>query len=140
MSDSPVSNRTKTFAGLMLMFLLTLVFFFLGRAYFRVAAALAILFGLLGIVLTVQTFRTQEPRLHRLCFLTTGIAATMIPTSAVLHNLVYALCILLFGERFWSDGSDEPFFFLLAIVICPALFVVGSIGSALLLIRERFSR
>jgi hypothetical protein len=117
-----------------------LLFFALGRSYFRIAAALAIAFGLLGLVLTVQTFRTSEPRLHRLFFLTTGIAAMMIPVSAVMHNLVYALCILFFGDRFWSDGSDEPFFFLLAIVVCPVLFMIGAVGSAILLIKGSATR
>ena len=140
MNDSPFSKRTTTFVGLIVLFLLTLLFFTLGRSYFRIAAALAIAFGLLGLVLTVQTFRTHEPRLHRLFFLTTGIAAAMIPTSALLHNLVYALCILFFGDRFWADGSDEPFFFLLAIVVGPALFVIGAVGSAILLIKGSATR
>jgi len=111
MNDSPFSKRTTTFVGLIVLFFLTLLFFTLGRSYFRIAAALAIAFGLLGLVLTAQTFRTHEPRLHRLFFLTTGIAAAMIPTSALLHNLVYALASCFSGTIFGQTALTSRFSF-----------------------------
>jgi hypothetical protein len=69
-----------------------------------------------------------------------GASAAAMPICAVLHNVVYALFILWFGEGFWErHGADEPVFFLLAIVVFPALFVVGTVGSIVLLLRARLS-
>jgi hypothetical protein len=70
-------------------------------------------------------------------FLLAGASATAMPICAVLHNAVYALFIRWFGEGFWErHGSDEPVFFILAIVVCPALFVVASVGSFVFLARD----
>ncbi len=126
--------------GVIVLFALTILCFTLHRQFVNVAAVLAIIFGLAGIVLVVLTLRLQEPRFHRAFFLVTGISAAGIPISVVLHNLVYALCILCFGQGFWGNGSDEPFFFLLAIIVFPALFVVGAVGSSVLLVRSKVAR
>ncbi|HII72496.1 TPA: hypothetical protein HA265_07105 [Candidatus Woesearchaeota archaeon] len=48
---------------------------------------------------------------------------------AILHNLAYGLLMLMFGQGFWGETGDEPVFFILAIIICPLAFLVGSIGS-----------
>ena len=55
--------------------------------------------------------------------------------AIVLHNLVYALFIILFGENFWI-GGDEPFFFILAIIVIPAYFVICVVYSLI----KRFKR
>lgn len=132
--------RNASLFGLVALFVLTLLFFSLDRRLFNVAAGLAIIFGLLGLVLVVLTLRLQEPRLHRVFFLLTGISAALIPISVVLHNLVYALCIVFFGEGFWEGGSDEPFFFILALIVCPALFIVGAVGSMAFLVRANIAK
>jgi len=55
-----------------------------------------------------------------------------------LHNLFYALFIKLFGTNFWDriGVGDEPFFFILATIICPIAFLVGVIGSIVIFIRR----
>ena len=50
----------------------------------------------------------------------------------VLHNAVYALFLDFFGLH-----SDEPFFFLLAIVVIPLYFVVSVAYTLIWLIRQR---
>ena len=56
----------------------------------------------------------------------------------ILHNVVYGLLIYLFGEDFWDKIgiSDEPFFFLLAVFVCPILFLIGVVGSIVLIIKK----
>ncbi len=43
----------------------------------------------------------------------------------MLHNAVYALGIVCFGQGFWED---EPVFFIIALIVVPAGFVVGTVG------------
>jgi hypothetical protein len=140
MKNATSQLRNAALLGLVILFALTALFFSLDRRLFNVAAVLAIIFGLLGLVLMVLTLRLREPRLDRVFFLLTGMSAALIPISVVLHNLVYALCIVFFGEGFWKGGSDEPFFLILAIVVCPTLFVIGAVGSSVLLIRSKIKQ
>ena len=98
--------------------------------------ALAIFFGL-GIALLVLTVK-KEPGGRRKAFLIlTGSSAVGIPVFGVLHNLVYALLIWLFGEDAWGSLGDEPVFFALAVIVCPVAYLVGAIGTITLTIRNR---
>ncbi|MFO0806624.1 MAG: hypothetical protein U0791_26260 [Gemmataceae bacterium] len=124
---------------MVVLFALTVLFFTQVR-HFHVAAAFAVIFGLLGLVLAVLTLRLREPRLRRAFFLVTGVSEAAMPISVVLHNLVYALCVVFLGEGFREGGSDEPFFFVLAIIVFPASFVIGAVGSTVLLIRCRTTK
>ncbi len=95
---------------------------------------LAIVFALLGLVVVVLTVRLHEARAQKAFLLLAGISAVAIPVCAVLHNVVYGLFILWFGEGLWErHGADEPVFFILAIVVFPALFLVGTVGSLVFL-------
>jgi hypothetical protein len=98
---------------------------------------LALAFGLLGLVEVVLTVRLKEARAKQVFFLLAGASATAIPICAILHNVVYGVFILWFGEGFWErHGADEPVFFLLAIVVCPALFLLGAVGSLVFLAKD----
>jgi hypothetical protein len=46
----------------------------------------------------------------------------------VLHNAIYGLFILLSGWGFWDRFGDEPVFFIIALIVVPAGFIVGAIG------------
>jgi hypothetical protein len=110
---------------------------------FAVTAVLAIVFGLLGIVLVALAARLKGPRMQKVFFILTGASAAGMPIFAVLHNLVYGLFIALFGEGFWErhgSGGDEPVFFILAILVCPALFLIGTVGSIVLFVKARTSK
>ena len=110
---------------------------------FAVTAVLAIVFGLLGIVLVVLAAKLKGPRIQKIFFILTGASAACMPIFAVLHNLVYGLLITLFGEGFWErhgSGGDEPVFFILAILVCPALFLIGTVGSIVLLVKVRTAK
>lgn len=56
------------------------------------------------------------------------LTAQAFLTSVVLHGAVYALFILLAGWGFWDRFGDEPVFFMIAIFVVPAGFVLGAIG------------
>ena len=111
------------------------------RPPFYVIAALGIAFGLLGLLVAVWTAWLPEARMRKAFFVLTGASGAGIPICAILHNLVYGLFIAWFGEGFWERHGmpDEPVFFILAVLVCPALFLIGSVGSIALLIRARIA-
>ena len=94
-----------------------------------------IVFFLLGIALLVLTLREKVSGTLRKFFLLTGASSTGVFVFILLHNAVYGLFIYFFGEGFWN-GGDEPFFFILALIICPLGFLVGVVGSIVLAIKK----
>ncbi len=50
----------------------------------------------------------------------------------VLHNVIYAV----FRDSFGPNG-DEPFFFLLAVVVIPLYLVVSAVYTVVQLVRQR---
>jgi hypothetical protein len=134
--------RNVTFFLLVSIFVLILALFSLNGRFisfsFPVIVVLAFAFGLLGLLLLVLTVKIKEGRLQRTFFLLAGASAAAMPICGILHNLVYALFISWFGEGFGeSHGGDEGVFFILAIVVCPALFLVGAAGSVVLFLKPK---
>lgn len=112
-----------------------------GTLPFPAIVVLGFGFVLFGPVLVVLTLRLKETRLQKAFFLLAGASAAAIPICVVMHNLIYGLFIWWFGKGFWErHGNDEPVFFILAVLICPALFVAGALGSIALLIRARLNK
>lgn len=113
-----------------------------------VAAAVSILFPLsgllffaLGLALLILTVRARA-RLDRLLkrfLLVTSSSAVGVFVSILLHGLVFGLLILLFGEDFWSKTGleDEPFFFIVGLFVCPIAYLVGTVGSIVLMFRKK---
>jgi hypothetical protein len=144
------SQRVRNTAFFVLVAIFALVFALLGlggrltRFPGSLLAVLVIAIALLGLAVVVLTVRLKEARTKRISFLLAGASAAAIPICALLHNVVYALFILWFGEGFWErHGTDEPVFFILATVVCPALFLTGAIGSFVSLamdFQHRFQR
>lgn len=77
----------------------------------------------------------------RIFLLVTGISLGVFIISVFLHNVIYGLCILWFGEDFWgrNGAGDEPVFFIIALLSVVG-FVVGLIGSLVMFIKGLFSR
>ena len=103
--------------------------------FFPVIAFLGILFFILGIALVVLSWKLKGK--IRFYFILTGASVFCILIFAILHNLVYGLFILLFGEGFWGNGGDEPVFFILAVIVCPILFIIGAVKSFILLRKKK---
>jgi len=53
--------------------------------------------------------------------------------AVVLHNLIYAL----FKSYFDSHGGDEPFFFILAVIIIPLYFLSSLIYTLVIYLRKK---
>jgi hypothetical protein len=100
---------------------------------------LAVALFALAVALVVLTVKLKESGVRKFFFILTGASAVGIPVCAILHNLVYALCIK-FGWVFWGEGGDEAVFFILAIFVFPALFVIGSLGSIVTLIFAKLKK
>ena len=90
---------------------------------------------IIGVALIIFTVKRVEKGLFKKFLLTMGASVTGLPIFALLHNVVYGIFIHFFGKGFWN-GGDEPFFFIMAIIICPLGFLVGAIGSIILTIRR----
>lgn len=112
------------------------------REIFPLVAGLALLFALLGVALIVVAARMRAERMLKVFLILTGSCAAGVLLCAVLHNVVYGLLIHCFGTDVWDrlGLSDESFFFILALFVCPALFGVGVIGSIVLLLKKRPAR
>jgi len=83
-----------------------------------------LIFSLLGGVLIWETLKKRITGKRKTFLLLTGGGAAGFLVSIVLHNLVGGLL-----------GVEEPFFFLLAIIVCPLNFLVGAVGSILMMKR-----
>jgi hypothetical protein len=103
-----------------------------GFIFMAIAGAAFVVLGGLLIFLTV---RQKVAGLLKKFLLTTGASAIGIPVGIVLHNVVYGLFIYFFGADFWS-GGDEPFFFIMGLIVCPIGFLVGVVGSIVLAVKE----
>ena len=71
----------------------------------------------------------------------TGSSLLGFLVAVLLHGVIYSLFIIWFGADFWAriGLGDEPLFFIIAIFVCPLGFLVGAIGSIILVIRKRLS-
>ena len=96
-------------------------------------------FFLLGVALIVLTLREKVGGRLKKFFLLTGASASGVFISILLHNLVYTLFVHFFGTDFWN-GGDELFFFTLAVFICPLGFLVGVVGSIILVIKRGMAK
>jgi peptidoglycan/LPS O-acetylase OafA/YrhL len=86
---------------------------------------IAVLF-LLGVVLIVLTVKTKAGGRLKKFLLLTGFSAAGLPVFAVLHNVV---------SGFFN--IEEAVFFILATLVCPLGFLVGAIGTIVLMVKNK---
>ena len=91
----------------------------------------------LGIALIVLAVRAKFIKISKAFFILTGSSAIGITVFGVMHNLLFALLIKLFGEDFGARMGDEPVFFILATIVCPIALLVGVIGSIVLIAKKK---
>lgn len=96
----------------------------------------------LGIALIILTARTAIKKILKAFLLLTGSSAAAIMTCAILHNLAYALLLLIAEQGFFNlpEGFDEPVFFIIGLVIAPIGLITGVIGSAVLIHAKKMLR
>jgi hypothetical protein len=119
--------------ALLNIFVMNLIDLFSRVSFYSSAFALPCL----GIALIVLAVKANFTKISKAFFILTGASAIGIVLGAVLHNLVYALFIKLFGEGFWAGLGDEPVFFILSVIVCPIALLVGIIGSIVLIAKKR---
>jgi len=80
-------------------------------------------------------------KMLKIFLLVAGISLAVFIISIVLHNVLYGLFELWFGEGFWerTGVKDEPVFFTIALLSVVS-FVVGVIGSLIMFIKGLFSK
>ena len=95
-------------------------------------------FFLLGVALIFLTVKEKVGGMLKKSFLLTGASAAGFFVSILLHNAIYGLFIYWLGAGFWDriGLGDEPFFFIVAIFVCPIGFLVGAIWSIVLRYRK----
>jgi cytochrome b561 len=98
--------------------------------------------SLLGIVLIVLAVRSKILKGLRKGLILVGASAVGMPVSALLHNVLYALIIAWFGNDFLQklggyEGGDEAFFFILAVFVFPAIFVLSLAYCAYVCIKAK---
>jgi len=93
----------------------------------------------LGVALIVLTVKEKVGGMSKKFLILTGASAVGLPVFILLHNALYGLFIYWFGEGFWDRVGlgDEPFFFFMAILVCPIGFLVGVVGSIVLAIKNK---
>jgi len=145
MKNNPKTNITFVLSFLIGIFVVLIAYFVtpfpnpIKQKLFPLVAFLGLAFLVLGIALIILTYKQKIKGGLKWLLLLTGFSSAGILPSVILHNIVYGLFIYLFGQDYWEriGMGDEPFFFILALIILPLLFLVGAVGSVVLLIRKR---
>ena len=83
-------------------------------------------FFLLGLALIILVVKKKVEGLLKKFLLLTGTSAVGFLPFVILHNAVYGLF-----------GVEEPFFFILAVFVCPLGFLVGAVGTIVLLKKRK---
>jgi hypothetical protein len=106
--------------------------------FFPLSGLLFLALGLTLLILTVRA-RARLDRLLKRFLLLTSSSAVGVFASILLHGAVYGLFILFFGQDFWTKAGieDEPFFFILGLFVCPVAYLVGTVGSIVLMFRRK---
>jgi hypothetical protein len=140
-------EKNKIYNSTLVIFWLTFAFFIMIMAgmYLYIIPYIGMITGIpltailfiLGIVLIILTTKAKFTKIARVFFILTGAAALGMGLSMILHNLVFAFLIKLFGEGIWGGMGDEPVFFILATIVCPLALLVGAIGSIILIAKKK---
>jgi len=94
-------------------------------------AAILLALALLGGSLILLTLEQDVGGSLRIFLILAGVAPAAMIVSVILHNAVSGLLTSLLNREF-----EEAVFFLIALFGCPAVFLVGVVGSIVLLIRN----
>ena len=140
-------EKNKIYTSTLVIFWIIFAFFIIVMAgmYLYVIPYIGIITGIpfiailsiLGIVLIILAAKAKFTKISKVFFILTGASALGMGLSMILHNLVFALLIKLFGEGIWSGMGDEPVFFILATIVCPLALLVGVIGGIVLIAKKK---
>jgi len=101
-----------------------------------------IIFCILGIVLLVRTLKSSTTGWLRKFLKMTGLGSTCFFIGTFLHNAFYALAIV--AEKIivlkYLFEFLNAVFFLVSVLVCPLVFIVGVIGTIILIIKIKKHR
>jgi hypothetical protein len=97
----------------------------LGGVAVNLVPAVGLVFIGLGVTLIILTVKTRDGGMLKKFLLVIGASAVGLPVFGILHNAVSGLF-----------NTEEPVFFIIAIIVCPIGFLVGAIGSIVLAIKR----
>jgi hypothetical protein len=140
-------KKSKIYISTIVIFWITFAFFIMVMAGMYLYAIpyigtitgipfIAIL-SIMGIALIILAAKAKLTKSPKVFLILTGASALGMGLSMILHNLVFALLIKLFGESILGSMGDEPVFFILATIVCPLALLVGSIGSIVLIAKKK---
>ena len=100
--------------------------------------SLVVLCLLLGLALLILSVRWQERTLLRVFWILAGASVAGAAFGSVLHNAFYALAEVTAQWPILSKAMEglEVATFVIAIVLCPVAFLVGTVGAIVLLVRR----
>jgi hypothetical protein len=98
--------------------------------------------SILGLVLFVFSIRANLPKALKRFLILTGASSAGLGVSGVLHNAFYALAEIAGDSHLLRQaaGGLEIVFFIVAVFVCPVCFIVGVLGSIIVLVRSRYKR
>jgi len=98
-----------------------------------------IIFFILGIVLIFLTFKQKIGGIFKRFLILTGASATGFFVFFFLHNMFYALGVITNQIPILSFimGIFDVLCFIIAIFVCPLIFVIGAIGSIIVIINKK---
>ena len=94
---------------------------------------------LLGLALLILSVRWNQRTLLRTFWILAGASTAGFALGGVLHNAFYALAMVTDKWPILSTAMEvlEVAFFLIAILLCPVAFLVGTVGAIVLIVRGR---
>jgi hypothetical protein len=93
---------------------------------------------LLGLALLILSVRWKQRTLLRTFWILTGASTTGAALGSVLHNAFYALATATGQWPILNAAMEvlEVAFFVIATLLCPVAFLVGTVGAIVLLVRR----
>jgi hypothetical protein len=94
---------------------------------------------LLGLALLILSVRWQERTLLRTFWILAGTSTAGFALGSVLHNAFYALATVTGKWPILNAAMEilEVAFFVIATLLCPVAFLVGTVGAIVLIARRR---
>ena len=93
---------------------------------------------LLGLALLILAMRWQARTLLRTFWILAGASTAGAALGSVLHNVFYALAEVTGKWPILSGAMEvlEVAFFVIAALLCPVAFLVGSVGAIVIIVRR----
>ena len=91
-----------------------------------------------GVALLVLAIRSDKDKKLKACLILSGAALALMPVFVLMHNLTSAVMsqASVYGITYFQGSTDEGFFFILALVVCPLAYLAGAVTSVYLLVKS----